>query len=129
MTHTFLKSTGELVVSRQKPCGPGSYKVLMPEQLQVKNFTLLWVGGSTGWSVNLNSKNAICLIPHQGTFLGWGFNPQLGCILRQPINVSLSSLKKKSVNIFFDEDFLKCFAFNKYLGISQLMFLYTDILQ
>ena len=48
-------------------------------------------------------KRVAGLIPGQGTYLGCGFDPQLGSIQEQLIDVSLS-LTLKSINTFSSED-------------------------
>ena len=71
-THT-LKTRGKIVNS----C---SWKQMFYLKMTVnKHLLLLCPGccGSLGWSI-IHSQGATGLIPGQGTFLGCGFNPQLG---------------------------------------------------
>ena len=76
-----------------------------------------WPGGLVGWSVVPYIQNVAGLIPGQGTYLGCGFDPQVGHVRLigkqlmflshiDVFSVSLP-LSKRSVNIFSGEDFLK----------------------
>ena len=49
-----------------------------------------WLMWPSWMEHHLVNWKAVGSIPSQGTHLGYGFNPQLGCICRQLMNVSLS---------------------------------------